>query len=319
MVSRNNVLPLEIGIMRKLSKKKIARLIKMKLAGRTNKDVANEFLISTRHVRRVYNVYCRTHTYPVLQKPGKKSIEPTESDMRIVRKMYKELPCGARILEKYIERKHQIHIPHNRIHRILMSSGYAKEEQAKKKQRKWVRYERQHSLSLLHTDWYECECGKKLISFEDDASRAVLAAGEFDEATDDNTVKVLKEAIEEGELYGPIVQILTDNGTQFCTNVGPIRTEGETEFQRVMKKHCIEHIRTRIHHPQTNGKLERFHGTYAMHRHRFKSLKAFVKWYNEVKPHMSLDFDNAETPSEAFMRKMRPEYLVGMCSRLGWW
>ena len=305
--------------MRKLSKKKIARLIKLRLAGKTNKQIANSLDISTRRVKQIYKIYCTTNRYPVLQKPGIKQAELTEDDISIVRESYKELPSGARMLEKYIERKRNIHIPHNRIHRILMSSGYAREEQAKKKQRKWVRYERQHSLSLLHTDWYECACGKKLITFEDDASRAVLAAGEFDEATDENTVKILKEAIKEGNAYGSIIQMLTDNGTQFCVPAGPIRTEGETKFQRVLKRHEIQHIRTRRHHPQTNGKIERFHGTYAKHRHRFKSLKAFVKWYNDVKPHMSLDFDNAETPSEAFMRKMRPEYLVGMCSRLGWW
>lgn len=232
---------------------------------------------------------------------------------------YGKIKSNALVLEKYIEAKYNIHIPHNRIHMALKSVGYAKEEKNKKKQRKWVRYERQHSLSLLHTDWYECKCGKKLISFEDDASRALLAAGEFDEATDDNTINVFKQAIKAAGPYGPIIQVLSDNGTQFCASGGPIRTEGETEFQRVAKRHGIEHIRTRRHHPQTNGKIEKFHDLYRRRRHEFKSLKAFVQWYNEVRPHMSLDLDNVETPSEAFMRKMRPEYFVGMCSRLGWW
>ena len=27
-------------------------------------------------------------------------------------------------------------------------------------------------------------------------------------------------------------------------------------------------------------------------------------WYNYTKPHMSLDWDNLETPSKAFVRKM---------------
>ena len=305
--------------MKKLSNKKIQRIVKMKLVGESNKQIAKHFGVTTRRIQQIFKVYWKTGSSPKLQKPGKRRAEATEDDILTVKEAYKELPSGARMLEKFIERKSNIHIPHNRIHRILMSSGYAREEQAKKKQRKWVRYERQHSLSLLHTDWYECACGKKLISFEDDASRGILAAGEFDEATDDNTVNVLKEAIKAAKPYGPIIQILTDNGSQFCASAGPNRTEGETDFQRTLKKHKIQHIRTRRHHPQTNGKLERFHGTYAVHRHRFKSLKAFVKWYNEVKPHMSLDFDNAETPSEAFIRKMRPEYLVGMCSRLDWW
>jgi len=305
--------------MRKLSNKKIQRMIKMKLMEEPNEQIARHFGITTRRVQQIFKIYWKTGSSPKLQKPGKKRTEPSEDEMRIVQEAYRHLHCGARMLEKYIERKHQIHISHNKIHRILMSSGYAKEEQAKKKQRKWVRYERKHSLSLLHTDWYECSCGKKAIAYEDDASRAVLAAGEFDEATDDNTVNVLKQAIRTAKPYGPIIQILSDNGSQFCSPAGQKGVEGETEYQRVLKRNGIQQVRTRNHHPQTNGKLERFFGTYASHRHRFKTLGAFVKWYNEVKPHMSLDFDNAETPSEAFMRKMRPEYLVGMCSRLGWW
>jgi len=38
----------------------------------------------------------------------------------------------------------------------------------------------------------------------------------------------------------------------------------------------------------------------------FQSLDEIVRWYNEVKPHESLDFDHAETPAHAFVRKLRP-------------
>jgi hypothetical protein len=32
-----------------------------------------------------------------------------------------------------------------------------------------------------------------------------------------------------------------------------------------------------------------------------------VQWYNEVKPHASLNFERAEMPSRAFVRKLRPK------------
>jgi hypothetical protein len=35
--------------------------------------------------------------------------------------------------------------------------GMAMDEYNKKKQRKWVRYERKHSNSLWHMDWFEYE------------------------------------------------------------------------------------------------------------------------------------------------------------------
>jgi len=51
--------------------------------------------------------------------------------------------------------------------------GYAKEEKSKKKRKKWIRYERKHSMSLWHTDWFYYNA--RIIAYLDDASR--LTAG----------------------------------------------------------------------------------------------------------------------------------------------
>ena len=77
----------------------------------------------------------------------------------------------------------------------------------------------------------------------------------------------------------------------------------------------VEHIRGRVKHPQTGGKIERLNGTVkrALRRRRpdgtpwFPDVDAVFRWYNERRPHMSLDFDRAETPLEAFERKLRPK------------
>ena len=39
---------------------------------------------------------------------------------------------------------------------------------------------------------------------------------------------------------------------------------------------------------------------------QFRDVDEVAAWYNDVKPHASLDFDRAETPREAFVRKLRP-------------
>ena len=69
-------------------------------------------------------------------------------------------------------------------------------------------------------------------------------------------------------------------------------------------------------HPPTNGKIEKLFDTYEKHRDRFEQLDDFIDWYNNKRPHMSLKFNKAETPSEAFMRKMRPE--VWFCLAKHW-
>ncbi len=74
-------------------------------------------------------------------------------------------------------------------------------------------------------------------------------------------------------------------------------------FEKYCKEKGIHLILCKYHHPQSNGKIERFFQTYGKHRHRFATLQEFVDWYNTVRPHMSLDFNDFETPEKAFYRK----------------
>jgi hypothetical protein len=56
----------------------------------------------------------------------------------------------------------------------------AQEDENKQKRRKWVRYERKHSLSAGHIDWHEWDgTSIKVCVILDDASRMMLAGGEF--------------------------------------------------------------------------------------------------------------------------------------------
>jgi transposase InsO family protein len=47
--------------------------------------------------------------------------------------------------------------------------------------------------------------------------------------------------------------------------------------------------------PQTNGKLERFHGEIQRKQKWFSDIDELIHWWNYTKPHMSLDWDNLET------------------------
>jgi putative transposase len=201
-------------------------------------------------------------------------------------------------LEKTIEAC-GTHIPHNIIHHILREKGLASEQP--KKQRKWVRYERTYSNSMWHTDWKQLDDGRWLICYEDDASRFIVGYGIFDSATSENAVKVLKEAIQK---HGRPASILTDRGSQFYANESEYKTRGATEFEKTPVQLGIKHILARVNHPQTNGKLERFHGEIQRKQKWFESIDELIHWWNHIKPHMSLDWDNLETPAKAFIRKM---------------
>ncbi len=77
---------------------------------------------------------------------------------------------GARILEDVIESQTGVHIPHNTLHMVLIEHGFASEEPKKKNRRKWIRYEREHTNSMWHTDYKQIDDGRWFISYQDDAS-----------------------------------------------------------------------------------------------------------------------------------------------------
>ena len=299
--------------MKKLNQKKIRWIIRWKENGKSVKDLALAQRISERRVKQLWAKYRKTNKIPILSKSGRKSKPIKEEHRRIIEEAYKDYCIGPLALEKVIQRKYKLHIPHNTIYKYMLNNNLIIENPKKKKQRKWVRYEREHSLSLVHTDWCDYK-GKQVIAFIDDASRMVLSCAEFNEATTKNTIIALNKAIKFVKPYDSITQLITDHGTQFTANKRDKKGEAEHTFEQYLKNIDIELIHSKIKHPQTNGKIERWFSTYQKHRYRFDNLEDFVDWYNNKKPHMSLNFNKAETPSEAFIRKIRTGIWIGLVS-----
>jgi len=120
----------------------------------------------------------------------------------------------------------------------LKKHRLAVDQKGKQKRKKWIKYERKHTNSLWHTDWYMVMDsrwrGKWLIVYLDDASRFVTGWGLFDEPTTENTISVLDKAM---KYYGKPSAILTDHGSQFYLNYGYDKSPGITLFQEYLTKH----------------------------------------------------------------------------------
>jgi len=228
-------------------------------------------------------------------------------------KKYRLGPVG---LEKKILRETGKHIPHNRIYKILFQEGKIVENMKKRKRRKYVRFERMHSMSLWQGDWKHLKLDDGefwLIAFMDDASRRIMCYEIYRQATTENAIKTLETGFKE---HGKPEQILTDHGCQFTAMKKNKKGQNTHKFTRYLEQQNIKHILARIHHPQTNGKIERFFGTLEQKLPLFNNnIHELIHWYNYDKPHMSLDFENAETPEEAFWRKLPPQHIL----HLGGW
>jgi len=111
------------------------------------------------------------------------------------------------MLETVIRKQFKICISHNRIHMYLKAEGLAQEDLKKQKRRKWVFYERKHSLSAGHIDWHEWDgTDVKVCVILDDASRMVLAGGEFTE------IKYREQQADNRSTGGQILVALSHEG-----------------------------------------------------------------------------------------------------------
>ena len=297
MLSRNKVTSIthissvkQQNFMKKLNQKKIKWIVKEV----TKRDqgvwtIAQTQKITKQHAYRVYKKYKHV-SEPKLLSCGRKPKPVSEEERKLVIDTFNEFQVGATMIEQILDER-GIHINHNRIHRILLEEGLAKQEQRKKNRRKWVRYERKHSNSLWHTDWFEFK-GKQCIIFIDDASRFIPSYGEFGNANTDNSLKVFKQGLK----YGIPKQVMSDHGTQF-----------ENQFMEGLKEVGSKHIKARVKHPQSNGKAERVIQTIKKLWRVFGSLDKVINHYNYKRPHRSLTNGKLRTPYKAFLEKMRKE------------
>ena len=92
-------------------------------------------------------------------------------------------------------------------------------------------------------------CAWHLVSIIDGYSRCVLAWGLFAKATQGEAQLVLQQAVERHKPKTLELALISDNGSQF-------KAAG---FIQVLKQHGIKPRYTAPYHPQSNGKLERWH------------------------------------------------------------
>lgn len=300
VVSRNKFLSLRkeklvtsLEYMRKLNLRKIRWILnEMKKRELSVYQIARTQKVSQRWVRHLPVKYEGISPYKIrIMKPGRPHTSIPEEERLAVLEVYYRAPMCAVKIEKYLEKEGK-HISHNRIHRILLEAGKVKVTTKKIRRKKWVRYERKHSNSLWHTDFCEIE-GKQVIAYIDDASRYIVGHGLFRAATTDNALIVLDLAIAGN---GVPKQLMTDHGTQFCSD------EDKTyRFSETLKQKGIQHIMARVKRPQSNGKIERWFGTLKkLYFHFGRDLDRAVACYNGML-HLSLD----ATPAETYKAKMR--------------
>ncbi len=180
--------------------------------------------------------------------------------------------------------------------------------------RKWVRYEREYSNSMWHAAFRRLPDGGWLVSYMDDASRFITGFGVYGEATGDGALEVLGKAVEN---HGKPASILTAHGSPFYAGKAERGRRGGAKFETEMVRMGIRHRLAGAGRPQSHGKISRYHGEIKAKLRLFCGMDDFVDWWNNIRPHMSLDWDSLETPARAFARKMPGAGAVAADARGG--
>jgi len=279
--------------------------------------VAKRHDVTKSRIYQLLDEYNRTGCYPKSKRPGPKPTKVPDYQRKLIISTKIKLDLGSAGIAKYLRLKRGLHIGNMKVHEVLLEEGLTDKDPSKSKQRKpWVRYEREHSLSAVHMDWHVCDDGITHVCVVlDDASRMVLAAGEFPAETSEYSINLLKEAYEKFLHICPIREVITDHGSQFYAVKRDRFGEADHSFEKFCEEYKIQQILARVKHPQTNGKMERWFQTYDKFRKKYHTLQEFIDWYNKVRPHQSLNTDIMETPEMAFYRKS-VDIIRGNCIKM---
>lgn len=106
------------------------------------------------HALRIFHGFKQVKR-PFLLKPGRPSTPLRSEAIELIARIHEEFPMGSTKIERHLQWKGMQHMPHNRIHAILKALGKVKAVNKKIRRKNWIIYERRHSNSLWHTDFFE--------------------------------------------------------------------------------------------------------------------------------------------------------------------
>jgi transposase InsO family protein len=219
------------------------------------------------------------------------------------------LDAGAQTIAHHLKLRFVIAPSRPTIWRILKSHGLIEPQPHKRPKSSWIRFQAELPNEMWQADathWQLADASDvEILNLIDDHSRFSLASVAF------RTVKapdVLETFCSAAESYGYPAKFLSDNAAVFSGSPRRGRVVLESELDRL----GIESKHSTPYHPQTCGKVERFHQTLKRYlqrqapaenlAHLQLQLDTFRLYYNQQRPHRSVD---GRTPFQAFQARLK--------------
>jgi transposase InsO family protein len=206
------------------------------------------------------------------------------------------LDAGAGTVHYHLAQRHRAAPSVSTVFRVLKARGFVTVEPQKRPKSSYIRFEAALPNERWQADMTHVTLADgaiyEVLNLIDDHSRLCVASRAMRTVKAPDVVRVLHQA---AATWGYPASLLTDNGLIFSTQRHH-QVAGVTEQE--LFSLGIEAKHARPYHPQTCGKVERFHQT--MKRFLAKQeittpkqlqrqLDRFVTYYNEVRPHRGID------------------------------
>ena len=215
---------------------------------------------------------------------------------------------GAKTIHKVLENSGYDNLPCVKTINNILNRNNCIDPIESEKRVPLSRFAREHSNDMWQTDFkgeFMMKNGKYCFPLDiiDDCTRFAVKIAPF-ESTANVVIPCFKAAFRE---YGMPKAVLSDNGAQFAGF-----RKGFTQFEKFLMNCDILPIHGRFHHPQTQGKIERFHRSMKneLLNHRtfdniYDADKALQEWrgkYNSIRPHEAL---NMMCPADVYVKSKR--------------
>jgi transposase InsO family protein len=299
------------------------------LEGRSYRDVARAHGVSKSWVAKLVARY-RAGGYEAVSARSKAARNvanktAVELEDRVIR-LRKELTeagfdAGAHTIHYHLGLSEPSPPSTSTIWRILKRRGFITPQPHKRPQSSYVRFEASLPNEMWQSDVTFVELGDgtkvEILNFIDDFSRVCVASRVHAVTTAPDVVATLYQA---SAAWGLPASVLTDNGCIFTA----AHRHGYSAMESELFHLGIDYKHSRPYHPQTCGKVERFHQTLK----RFLAKQAavdtvaqlqaqvdrFVAYYNDVRPHRA---KGRRTPRSAWESrdKARPATRAGLFTR----
>ena len=229
-----------------------------------------------------------------------------EDDIIAVHKELRDLgvDAGSATIHAHLARRGPDVPSISTIWRILKARGFVTPQPQKRPKSSWKRFAAEFPNERWQADvthWTLADGHVvEILNMIDDHSRLCVASRAFAVTRSPDVVRTLHRA---AEIHGYPASFLTDNGAIFTASI----RGGEGAMEAALLSLGIGSRHSRPYHPQTCGKVERFHQTEKKfldaqepiwtRKQLQVVLDRFAAYYNEVRPHRAL---GRRTPAEAY-------------------